>query len=64
MTDPKPVQPVRLTRAALFFAVVAVLGILVGTLVPFFTVVGVISAIIAVAVFLLWWINKRNGRDV
>lgn len=46
MTE-KPIKPVKLSRAALFFLVIAVLGIVVGTVAPFFTVVGIISAVLA-----------------
>lgn len=63
MTE-KPVKPVKLSRAALFFLVLAVLGMLAGTAAPFFTVIGVLAGIIAVITGGLWWINKRNGRDV
>lgn len=61
MTE-KPIKPVKLSRAALFFLVIAVLGIVVGTVAPFFTVVGIISAVLAVVTGGLWWINWANGR--
>lgn len=61
MTE-KPIKPVKLSRAALFFLVIAVLGIVVGTVAPFFTVVGIISAVLAAITGGLWWINWANGR--
>ena len=60
----KPIKPVKLNRAALFFVVLAALGFVAGSVVPFWSVFGGAFAVIAVLLFLLWWINKRNGRDV
>ncbi len=60
----KPIMPVKLNRAALYFVVLAVLGFVAGSIVPFWSVIGSVFAVIAVLLFLLWWINKRNGRDV
>lgn len=61
MTE-KPIKPVKLSRAALFFLVLAVLAMLAGTAAPFFTVIGVLSGIMAVITGGLWWINYANGR--
>lgn len=60
----KPVKPVKLTSAALFFAVLAVLGFVAGTVAPIWSVFGGVFAVIAVLILLLWWINKRNGRNL
>ena len=61
MTE-KPIKPVKLNRAALFFLVVAVLGFLAGTAAPFFTAIGVIGAVMCLITGVLWWINWANGR--
>ncbi|WP_404291561.1 hypothetical protein [Glutamicibacter arilaitensis] len=63
MTE-KQVKPVKLTRAAFFFAVLAVLGFIAGTMAPIWSVFGGVFAVLAVLILLLWWINKRNGRNV
>lgn len=60
----KPIKPVKLTRAALFLAVLAVLGFVAGSAAPIWSIFGGVFAVIAVLIFVLWWINKRNGRDV
>lgn len=63
MTE-KPINPVKLTNAAIFFAVLAVLGFVAGSIAPIWSVFGGVFAVVAVLIFLLWWINKRNGRNV
>ena len=60
----KPIKPVKLNRAALLFVVLAVLGFVAGSIVPIWSAIGSVFAVIAVLLFLLWWINKRAGRDV
>lgn len=61
MTE-KPIKPIKLSRAALFFLVVAVLGVIAGTAAPFFTVIGLLSAVMAIITGGLWWMNYANGR--
>lgn len=63
MSD-KPIKPVKLNRAAMFFVVLAILGFIAGSAAPIWTVIGGVFAVIAVVLFLLWWINRRNGRSV
>ena len=58
----KQVKPVKLSNAAIVFACIAALSLIAGLMAPFFTVLGLISAVMAIITGGLWWINYANGR--